>query len=106
MNRYQRYYANNKEKRDKEAKERRESIRQSLADYKNSLSCERCGFSNPVALDFHHARGEKSENIGKMVSRGYSFASIMAEIEKCDVLCANCHRIEHGADTSWLGTLS
>ena len=30
-----------------------------------------------------------------MASHGYSKKKIIKEIEKCDTLCANCHRIEH-----------
>jgi hypothetical protein len=43
-------------------------------------------------LDFDHVSGEKVSTIGKMLQENISWAKIHAEIEKCNVLCANCHR--------------
>ncbi|WP_229380240.1 hypothetical protein [Haloterrigena salifodinae] len=45
-------------------------------------------------MDFHHP-GEKEHGIATMVVNGHSKASIHEEIERCVVLCANCHRVEH-----------
>lgn len=65
-----------------------------ISDYKVERGCLDCGFdSHPEALDFDHRPStEKKFNIG---NRGWtvSEATLLAEIEKCDVLCANCHRI-------------
>lgn len=60
-----------------------------------SQGCIRCGEKHPACLDFHHRNGKlnKLGNIGQI--RRYSFPRILAEIEKCDVLCANCHRKHH-----------
>lgn len=52
--------------------------------------CKDCGYNTHfAALHFHHVRGQKVSNISKMRGR----AAIKAEIDKCDVLCANCHSI-------------
>lgn len=65
-----------------------------LSALKRGLSCVRCGFSDYRALQFHHRRPEeKSFAVGEAGSMAY--ASVLREIEKCDVLCANCHSIEH-----------
>lgn len=65
-------------------------------DYKFTLKCEKCGFSHPAALDFHH-RDPKTKlfdiSLTKITQSNQE--KIFAEIAKCDVLCANCHRIEH-----------
>lgn len=56
--------------------------------------CVDCGYNkHPDALDFDHRPDEiKLFNIGfGIVSR--SWDAIRAEIAKCDVRCANCHRI-------------
>jgi len=54
--------------------------------------CAQCGFdSHPAALDFNHTHGTKSFGIGNDPKRKWS--DILAEIAKCEVLCANCHRI-------------
>ena len=63
---------------------------------KKGLSCERCGFSHPAAIQFHHRVGEvKLGEVGRMVQTQTPIEKIEAEIAKCEVLCANCHSIEH-----------
>lgn len=58
--------------------------------------CARCHETNPACLDFHHVdKAEKEMAVGKMISFGYARNRIKNEIEKCIVLCANCHRKEH-----------
>lgn len=63
--------------------------------------CETCGFNgHSAALDFHHRDGElKLFNIAQARNRGFGRASIIAEMAKCDLLCANCHRIHHAEET-------
>jgi hypothetical protein len=52
--------------------------------------CVDCGETDPVVLEFDHLR-DKRFNIGTAVTR-YGWDAIAAEIEKCEVVCANCHR--------------
>jgi len=55
--------------------------------------CQDCGAKDPVVLEFDHVSGEKSSAITDMVRGGaYRWDTIAAEIEKCVVRCANCHR--------------
>jgi hypothetical protein len=44
-------------------------------------------------MDFDHVMGDKAGGIGQMVSSGFPLARIRAEIAKCEVVCAVCHRI-------------
>ena len=61
-----------------------------------SLSCEICGESRTPCLDFHHKDPSSKEfGFGKAVSHFMPRGKILKEIEKCVVLCANCHRMEH-----------
>lgn len=57
--------------------------------------CIRCGWSGPLAgFQFHHRNpAEKEFIIGNVSNRKWEL--IVAEAEKCDMLCANCHCIEH-----------
>lgn len=56
--------------------------------------CVDCGHSFPVeCMDFDHVRGKKSFNLAHVVRQIKSYAAIEIEIMKCDVVCANCHRI-------------
>lgn len=56
--------------------------------------CVDCGNKNLTVLDFDH-QGDKKQNVSAM--RQESFAAIEAEIAKCEVRCANCHRIATAA---------
>lgn len=54
--------------------------------------CFRCGEENPVVLQFHHrSRLEKNFEIGQFI--GESISKSRKEADKCDLVCANCHRI-------------
>lgn len=53
--------------------------------------CVDCGERDPRSLTFDHTGGyNKSQDISKMIGR-YVWASIMVEMGKCEVRCANCH---------------
>ena len=55
-------------------------------------SCTRCGFTgHPEALDFAH-RDPKTKTVG--IAQANTWARAVKEAEKCDILCANCHRIQ------------
>jgi hypothetical protein len=55
--------------------------------------CVDCENSDIRVLDFDHVRGEKRKGVSKMINQGFPTNTIAAEIEKCEVRCANCHRI-------------
>lgn len=56
--------------------------------------CAKCGDTRVYVLDFHHKdKDEKEFTIGK-IKKG-SLSLIQNEIDKCAVLCANCHREFH-----------
>ena len=63
--------------------------------------CARCGFDgHPAALEFHHKTGtaDKEFTIGSVSNR--SWPRIEKELKKCELICSNCHRIEHSKRTS------
>lgn len=65
-----------------------------IQTYKMNAGCVDCGFNeHPDALDFDHIleRGPKLFEIGR--NRTCSMELLLAEIAKCDVVCANHHRI-------------
>ncbi|KKL20663.1 hypothetical protein LCGC14_2453200 [marine sediment metagenome] len=64
-----------------------------LAEIKLKSGCVDCGYDgHTAALDFDHVRGEKIKDVSRMVTG--SREKLMAEIAKCEVRCANCHRIK------------
>jgi hypothetical protein len=65
-------------------------------EYKKDKSCLLCGESESVCLDFHHRdETEKYTEISKMRYSTYSLKKIIEEIDKCVILCSNCHRKVH-----------
>jgi|SRR3712207_5953769 len=81
----------------KDRADRRRNLVQWFAEYKSTLFCVRCGENHPACLEFHHLEGKtgKWDEVSDMVRRLLSKERILAEIAKCEVLCANCHRKEH-----------
>ncbi|WP_460795636.1 hypothetical protein [Microbacterium sp. GXF0217] len=65
-----------------------------LIAYLAAHPCADCGESDPVVLDFDHLPGfTKSFEIGRAVGGSTrSWKLIRQEIDKCEVVCANCHR--------------
>jgi predicted transcriptional regulator len=80
------------EKTKERTRRRREEIRQHLAEIKEEIGCIDCKNKFPYyVLDFDHVRGQKIDNISKMV-KWHNYEDILKEIKKCDVVCSNCHR--------------
>lgn len=64
-----------------------------LIAYLRDHPCVDCGYSDIRALEFDHVRGEKAREISVMIGQGYTPRGLAKEIAKCEVRCANCHRI-------------
>lgn len=63
-----------------------------VKDYKQNNPCMDCGkYYHYYAMDFDHVRGEKIKDISDMWAQ--KIERIKAEIEKCDLVCATCHRL-------------
>ena len=54
--------------------------------------CVDCGLADVLVLEFDHVTGTKEGTIAVMVREGVSLKRLRAEIAKCVVRCANCHR--------------
>jgi len=73
----------------------RRKKKKEFEQYKKTLSCEICKENHPQCLEFHHTDpSTKKGNISDLV-RDFSTKRLMEEINKCVVLCANCHRKQH-----------
>ena len=70
-------------------------------DYLQSHPCVDCGESDPIVLEFDHVRGKKTRAIAVMKRQALALETIIAEIEKCEVRCANCHRRTTYARAGW-----
>ncbi len=93
------YYHNNHEVQLNRAVARNRKNRKFQRDFVSSLKdhpCIDCGKKfPPYVMDFDHRnKNLKMGNIGSLVSQLYfKRARLLEEIKKCDLVCANCHRI-------------
>lgn len=94
MTKYHRevWYPKNKEKRYGLVLKNRERVKDLIQSYKLKKGCLDCGYKKLAeALEFDHL-SDKVFEIGKAVSLGYGWERIKTEIDKCEVVCSNCHR--------------
>lgn len=66
---------------------------QYIKDYLETHPCVDCGNSNTIVLEFDHVSGNKKMNLSCMKYGAYSLKALKEEVAKCEVRCANCHRI-------------
>lgn len=80
---------------------RRDDSRRQLQDFLRAHPCVDCGETNIVVLEFDHVDPQKKAmDIGTMMGNR-SWAKILDEIEKCEVRCANCHRLRTAVQRGW-----
>lgn len=65
-----------------------------MLDFLKGKQCVDCGNDDIRVLEFDHRDNvDKKGNIGDLMRGRYCWNSILIEIAKCDIRCANCHRI-------------
>ena len=93
------YYKKNKKKintrRYTRCRGKRKKIRADIAEIKSAKGCCKCGEKHPACLAFHHTGDDKEINIADAVRRGWGKERILKEMEKCDIMCFNCHMKLH-----------
>ena len=58
--------------------------------------CADCGQRYPApVMEFDHVRGEKEFHLSRNGDKGITVEQVLEEMSKCDVVCANCHRMRH-----------
>jgi hypothetical protein len=73
-----------------------------VIEYLRSHPCVDCGETDPVVLDFDHVdRFTKRWDIAGRIGYGLAWRTIQAEIAKCVVRCANCHRRRTARQFGW-----
>ena len=91
------YYKENDHVREQTNERRRKyriEIREKMAKFLHEASCVDCGASDSRVLEFDHREDEeKDKDVSALLSNGAGWERIQSEIDKCDVVCANCHRI-------------
>jgi len=71
----------------------RKRVKIKLVDYKGG-NCEKCGYNKCIdALEFHHL--DPSEKDFSISDKSWSLERLKKEVDKCILICANCHRELH-----------
>lgn len=85
-----------KQYKNKYKQKQKKLAREYIKDLKSKSCCKICGNNNIYCLDFHHKPNSSKKNtVSNLVKQGYSLDIIKQEIEKCDIICSNCHRTKH-----------
>jgi hypothetical protein len=97
--RNKRRYANNKEKYKAQTIARRKDLYYRVFKIRYDGCCSVCGYEDYRALDFHHIDpSTKIDTIAQLCNRSVAWRRLDVELAKCELICANCHRIEHYGD--------
>jgi hypothetical protein len=83
-------------------KRQREVARAFVVDYLRDHPCVDCGEADIIVLEFDHLR-DKHRNVSYLIGVG-EIQRIQEEIEKCEVVCANCHRRRTASRGGWYRT--
>ena len=87
-------YHKNKTKWNETTKRNRDKVAKLIYEYKSSIGCAKCNESRYYVLDFHHIDpNQKLFQIGGGENGGWE--KNKKEIDKCIILCSNCHREYH-----------
>jgi len=91
------WYRRNKDKHKKQVAIRNKRMRLEMQrwvlEYLATHPCVDCGEDDPIMLEFDHVRGRKRDSVCGLIKRRISsLEPLKAEVAKCEVRCANCHR--------------
>ena len=92
---YNRTYLNDKQYHKDRAIARSIKTRNFIISLKVGKQCN-CGEEHPASLDFHHINpNEKKLSLADVCDRRWSEERIIREINKCYLICSNCHLLLH-----------
>ena len=87
-------------------KRTRTEVLKKVIAYKGEHPCVDCGEKDPIVLTFDHVRGEKRMDVAAMLHGNYKWESILIEIAKCEVRCANCHMRKTAKQFGWYAKIT
>ena len=93
------HYQNNKQKYIEKSKKNKDLYKKEFYDWLSQHSCLDCGINDFRVLEFDHL-GDKNFTIGHKIGV-MKLSSLMEEINKCDIVCANCHKIRTASRGDW-----
>ena len=73
-----------------------------MLEFMSGKGCLDCGENDIRVLELDHISPEnKSFSVSQAVKLGYSWDEVLVEIEKCQILCANCHKRRTAQQYQW-----
>ncbi len=99
----------NREKRNKRQsisrKQRIKELQLKMLIFLSDKKCAHCPENDPIVMEFDHLDASLKEiSISEAIVRCFSWERIQAEIDKCQILCANCHRRKTAKDFGFYKT--
>lgn len=89
-----RHYERNRERYIAQAKAAKQALVDEVRAIKESTPCADCGERHPYyVMQFDHIGDDKVADIARLLYRGAGRPTVLAEIAKCEVVCANCHAV-------------
>ena len=86
----------------KRTAEQRQRNQEFIFEYLLKHPCVDCGEDDPIVMEFDHLpEYDKKYEVSGMIIKGYAIESIKKEIDKCDVVCANCHKRRTSKRGNW-----
>ena len=99
---YEKYSALYKARAKKRREQLRIEFRNNMLNYLKDKCCVTCGMDDIRTLEFDHIVPEtKAFGVARAVSLGYSWSEVLEEIAKCQILCANCHKVKTAESMNW-----
>jgi hypothetical protein len=97
-----RHYLKNKSVVMERQRTKRQRLREGIDAYKLARGCDRCGYDRcAAALEVHHPDPSVKEiSVSRAMRANANLEKIVAEMNRCELLCANCHR-EHHYSENW-----
>lgn len=79
----------------------RKKYKDLIISYKKESKCSKCGNNDYRVLEFHHRDGKEKDFAISWAFNNIGIEKTRKEIEKCVILCSNCHRIMHWQENGW-----
>lgn len=105
INYNRKHYENNKDyyiEKSRESKRKwREEYVKLVVNHLKKHPCASCGEADLAVLEFDHIKGRKHMAVSSMARKYCALSKVKREIQKCQVLCANCHRRKTAHEQGW-----
>tara|TARA_B110000967_G_C18350699_1_gene301099 strand:- start:29 stop:421 length:393 start_codon:yes stop_codon:yes gene_type:complete len=90
------YYSQNQAKQKQHKKNNCARNKKYVHDYRKSNKCSKCEEDRWYLLEFHHIDpSTKFRNVCDMADQAYAISRVQEEIDKCALVCRNCHMEFH-----------